>query len=856
MTTAELLSHLRKLNVKLWADNGQLICNGPKGVLTSALRAELIERKADILTYLRNAASSGRFRNSPLQHVSRDGNLPLSFAQERLWFLDQLEPSSPVYNVPSGMRLRGPLNITALERSLNEIVRRHEALRTTFSMVEGQPVQTISPSLNLLLPIMDLGHLPAGERDAEIRRLGAKEARRPFDLARGPLLRVTLLRLDDEDHVLLLTMHHIVSDGWSIGVLHRELSILYEAFSNGKPNPLPPLFIQYADFAVWQRNWLQEEVLKPQLSYWKSQLYGMPVLQLPTDRPRPAVQSHRGAKQSFVFSTPLFDQLKSLSRKEEVTLFMTLLAAFQILIHRYTRQEDIAVGSPVAGRNQPEIENLIGFFVNTLLLRTDLSDNPTFRDLLARVRGVALGAYDHQDVPFEKLVEELQPERTLSRSPLFQVMFAFHNAPSSALKLEGLTLSPLNIDSETAKFDLLLSMQDGAERLRGLIEYNTDLFDASTIARLLRHFEVLLKGIVANPDRRISDLPLLTEAERHQLLVEWNDTKKDYADDKCIHQLFEEQVEKSPNAVAVVFEGQQLTYGELNARANQVAHYLKKLGVGPEVRVGNCVERSLEMVVALLGILKAGGVYLPLDPSYPKERLAFMMEDAQTPVVLIQKQFASRLLMPRAQRVFLDTSWGVIAQETAENPIGKANPKNPVYLLYTSGSTGIPKGVVMEHRALSNLISWQVQNFRCPIEARTLQFAPQSFDVSFQEIFSTWCSGGTLVLVSEEVRRDPSLLLQFLTAEEIERVFLPFIALQQLAEAAEGKTSLPTSLREIITAGEQLRMSRPIAGLVERLKDCQLYNQYGPTETHVVTSFTVTGSATDWPTLPPIGRPI
>src|SRR4030095_5068266 len=477
-------------------------------------------------------------------------------------------------------------------------------------------------------------------------------------------------------------------------------------------------------------------------------------------------------------------------------------------------------------------------------------------DRLSRLRELALRAYDHQDVLLEKIVEELQPERSLSRSPFFQVMFALQNDPRETGKLAGLTVDPFDVYSGSAKFDLLLHMREENEQLKGAIEYNTDLFDASTIARLLGHFEVLLKGIVANPDRRISDLPLLTEAERHQLLVEWNDTKKDYADDKCVHQLFEEQVEKSPAGVAVVFEDQQLTYRELNARANQLAHYLKKLGVGPEVRVGICVERSLEMVVALLGILKAGGAYVPLDPSYPKERLAFMIEDAQTPVVLTQKQLASRLLVPWPQRIFLDTNWEAIAQETAENFIGKANPKNPVYLLYTSGSTGIPKGVVMEHRALSNLISWQVQNFGCPIEARTLQFAPQSFDVSFQEIFSTWCSGGTLVLVSEEVRRDPSLLLQFLTAEEIERVFLPFIALQQLAEAAEGKTSVPTSLREIITAGEQLRMRQPIARLVERLKKCHLYNQYGPTESHVVTSFTVTRLPTDWPTLPPIGRPI
>ena len=466
------------------------------------------------------------------------------------------------------------------------------------------------------------------------RRLAAEEFRRPFDLAHGPLLRVNLLRLGDKEHILLLTLHHIISDGWSMGILVQEMATLYEAFSHGTVPSLPELPIQYADFAEWQREWLQGEVLESQISYWKEQLGGnLPIVELPTDHPRPAVQTYRGKRKSRVLRKTLHEALKALSQREGVTLFMTLLAAFQTLLHRYTGQDDIIVGSATANRNRLEIEGLIGFFVNTLVLRTDLSGNPTFRELLKRVREVALGAYAHQDLPFDKLVEELQVPRDLSYNPLFQVMFVLQNAPMEPLQLSGLTLSPLEAETDTAKFDLTLELTEGPEGLTSSIEYNTDLFDSDTIERMVGHFQTLLQGIVANPDARLSELPLLTEPERHQLLVEWNATQTDYPRDKCIHELFEEQVERTPDAVALVFEDQRLTYRELNRRANQLAHYLRKLGVGPEVLVGICMERSLEMVVGLLGILKAGGAYVPLDPAYPKERLAFMVEDTGIAVV-------------------------------------------------------------------------------------------------------------------------------------------------------------------------------------------------------------------------------
>jgi amino acid adenylation domain-containing protein len=560
----------------------------------------------------------------PLLPVPREGELPLSFAQARLWFLEQLEPGSSAYNIPVAVRLTGSLEVAALKQSLQEIVERHEALRTTFRMISGEPTQVIAPVLALTMPLVDLCDLPEAQQEAQVERLATEEAQQPLDLAMGPLLRAKLLHLGEAEHVLLLTMHHIVSDGWSIGVLIRELAALYEAFSSGKPSPLPQLSIQYADFAHWQRQWLQGEVLAAQLSYWQQQLAGaQTVLELPTDRPRPAVQTFRGATQFLALPEPLSQKLKSLSQRSGVTLFMTLLAAFQTFLYRYTGQEDICIGSPIANRNRSETEGLIGFFVNTMVLRTNLSENPSFQELLGRVREVTLGAYAHQDLPFEQLVEALQPERNLSHQPLFQVMFILQNAPMPALELPDLTLSSLERESSTAKFDLTMSMEDTEQGLVGSLEYNTDLFDTATISRMLEHFQTLLEGIVTKPDQRLSDLPLLTEPERQQLLVEWNDTQTDYPCDKCIHQLFEAQVQQTPDAVAVVFQDQQLTYHELNIRANQLAHHLRSLGVGSDGLVGICVERSLEMVIGMLGILKAGGTYVPLDPDYPSERLAY-----------------------------------------------------------------------------------------------------------------------------------------------------------------------------------------------------------------------------------------
>ena len=789
----------------------------------------------------------------PLLSIARSAEMPLSFAQQRLWFLNQLEPDSAFYNIPDAVRLFGQLNITALEQSLNEIIRRHEALRTNFITVEGQPVTVIASTQKLALPIVDLQDLPETERLIETQRLATTEAQRPFDLATEPLVRATLLKLQAKEHVLLLTMHHIISDGWSMGVLFSELAALYEAFCSGHPSPLAELPIQYIDFAVWQRQWLQAEVVESQLSYWKQQLNGAPaLLELPTDRPRPTVQTFRGAHHSIALSQQISLALTNLSRRLGVTLFMTLLAGFQTLLYRYTQQEDIVVGSPIANRNHSSCEGLIGFFVNSLVLRTDLGGNPTFRELLTRVREVTLAAYAHQDLPFEQLVEELQPARSLSYTPLFQVIFALQNAAvMPSVELSGLSVTPLAVETGTAKFDLTVSMENTAQGLIGVLEYNTDLFDAATIARMAGHFQTLLEGIVANPSQRLADLPLLTKAQRHQLLVEWNHTTVDYPKDLCIHQLFEQQVEQTPDVVAVVFEQQQLTYRELNSRANQLAHYLQALGVGPDVLVGLCVERSLEMVVGVLGILKAGGAYVPLDPTYPFERLAFMLQDTQATVLLTQKRLVAGLPQQVAKVIYLDTDWEFIEQESLETPIGKVKAKNLAYVIYTSGSTGLPKGVMNTHQAVSNRLHWMQNTYQLTAADRVLQKTPFSFDVSVWEFFWPLLSGVRLVLARPGGHQDSTYLVQLIAEMEITTLHFVPSMLQLFLE--EPRLEACQCLKRVICSGEALPCQLQ-EHFFARL-DAELYNLYGPTEAAIDVTFWSCVRESHMRTVP-IGRPI
>ncbi len=807
--------------------------------------AELAER---VEKSLKNGQSQEAL---PLLPIPRSESIPLSFAQARLCFLDQLQPNSAFYNIPLALRLSGQLNITALQSSINEIILRHEALRTNFTIVEGQPVQIIASTKNLKLLVVDLLHLRESEREIEAQRLANVEANRPFNLEREPLLRGMVLQLGETEYVLLLTLHHIISDGWSLGVFVRELTELYKAFCTGKPPRLPELPVQYADFALWQRQWLQGEILEAQLDYWKEQLKNAPsLLELPTDRPRPADQTYRGGYHYAAVSLELSGKLSALSKRTGVTLFMTLLAAFQTLFYRYTGQDDIVVGTPIAGRNRREIEGLIGFFVNTLVLRTNLGGDPSFEDVLSRVREVTLQAYTYQDLPFEQLVEALQPTRDLSYNPLFQVMFALDDALVPSVKLPELTVSSYAVEIGTAKFDLTLSMENTADGLVGVWAYNADLFDETTIARMARHFQTLLEGIVANPQQKVSSLPLLTERERHQLLIDWNNTTKEYPFDKCIHQLFEEQVERSPDAVAVVFEGEQLTYQQLNARANQLAHYLQSLGVGPEVLVGICVERSLEMVVGLLGILKAGGAYVPLDPAYPKDRLSHMLS-SQVSVVLTTEKSIAQLPKQIADVVRLDADWGVIEQMSEENPLSNVQATNLAYVIYTSGSTGKPKGITIEHRSVLNLGTGLHQAIYAHYQDSQLRVSVNgslSFDTSVKQIIQL-LYGHTLEIVPEATRFDGNALLSFLQKHKIDVFDCTPSQLGVLIAA--GLLASKSAPKAVLVGGEKIDESTWLA--LRQAENINFYNVYGPTECTVdatVGSVKMAGSK------PVIGRPI
>jgi amino acid adenylation domain-containing protein/non-ribosomal peptide synthase protein (TIGR01720 family) len=771
----------------------------------------------------------------------------LSYAQERLWFLDQLMPGNTFYNVDNALRVSFPYNIAALEWALNEIVRRHEALRTTFTTVDGQPVQVISPALSLSLPVIDLLGLPEPEREAEALRLATEEAQRPFDLAQGPLVRTTILRLGEADYVFLLTMHHIVSDGWSMKVFFSELIALYSAFCMGKPSPLPELPIQYADFAVWQREWLQGGVLEAQLAYWKQQLADLPVLQLPTDRPRPVVQTFQGACLSMTLPERLTAALKALSQREGGTLFMTFLAAFQTLLLRYTGKDDIVVGAPIANRNRAEIEGLIGFFVNSLVLRTDLSGDPSFREALSRVREVALGAYAHEDLPFEKLVEELQPERNMGRNPLYQTSLQYFSVLDSTK-----TAPRINIDKGTAGIDLAFDLLESPEGLVVEIEYSTDLFDATTVSRMAGHFQTLLEGIVANPGQRLSELPLLTETERQHLLVDWNGSVIGYPQDRRIHELFEAQVAQTPDEIAVIRGDDQLTYRELNRRANQLAHHLQSLGVGPEGLVAICIERSIEMIVGLLGILKAGGAYVPVDPAYPKERLAFMLEDTQAHVLLTQQRLVAGLPPHGAPRLCLDTDWEIVAQASDANPVSGVTDANLAYVIYTSGSTGAPKGVMIEHRAICNHLRWMQSTFPLTESDRTLLKYSFSFDASILEIFCPLLVGARLIITEPGGHVDSEYLVQLLVEQEVTALDLVPSMLQVLLEDKTFRTC--RSLRRITCGGEAM----PVELMEELLQwlDVEFTNMYGLTEATISSTFWTSRIRGNRQRTVPIGRPV
>jgi len=838
------LSYLSDLDINIWADGEKLHCDAPKGALTPELRTELAERKVYILQFLKKAIPE----QSIIQPIPIAEEPPLSFSQQRLWFIDQLEGGkATTYNTALAMRLEGPLHRVALEQSLQEIVQRHETLHTCFSKANGHPIVQLLPVNNYQLSVINLPMSPPDEQNYKAQQVINEEAQRPFDLPKGPLFRTTLLQLDVESHILLFTIHHIIFDGWSIGVLLYELSTLYNAFSQDKPSPLVALPVQYTDFAYWQRQWLSGEVLQTQLSYWQQQLADAPyILEIPSDHPRPSVCNFQGSHEDFELGPELTQQLKSLSQQSGVTLFVLTLAAFAILMGRYSGQEDLLIGSGHANRNRTEIEPLIGFFVNTLALRIDLSGNPTFLALLERTQQVTLEGYAHQNIPFEQLVETLQPERDLTRNPLVQVSLILQNAQMSSPEMTGLTISPLEIDTGTVRFDLECHLLEVSGQLRGRCIYYKDIFEAATIVRMLGHFQILLASIATQPDQPISALSILSDVERHQLLVEWNQTQTTYPQDKCIHQLFEAQVEKTPEAIAVVFEGQQLTYLQLNTKANQLAHHLQTLGVKPEALVGICVERSLEMIIGLLGILKAGGAYVPLDPKYPPARLAFMLEDAQVQTLITQQHLLATFAKHKLSSIVcLDTDWQeAISLQSEANPKIPVTPANLAYVIYTSGSTGKPKGVAIEHHSTVVMLAWAKEVFTPAQIAGVLASTSICFDLSVFEFFVPWSWGGKVILV-ENALHIPTLQ----TDSEVTLINTVPSAMNELVKT----NNIPASVRVVNLAGEPLQKTL-VQQIYQQETIQQVFNLYGPSEDTTYSTFALIEK--DAEESPSIGRPI
>ncbi len=790
----------------------------------------------------------------PTQSITRrpaGAVIPLSFYQQGLWVLSQLLPDTSLYHVPKGLRLTGDLDIPALRKALNHLVMRHEALRTSFAMTDGVPAQVVAEAVTLDLPVVDLSQIADAERDAEAHRSLAADARRPFDLVNGPLIRATLYRLKDSEHILLVTLHHIITDGWSMGIFERELSALYEAFAKGEASPLPELSIQYPDYALWHRKWFQEEAYASQLAYWKKVFKTQPpVLELPADHPRPPIQAHtvfRGVKRKLSLSRELTRKLKVLCQKEESTLFMLLLAAYQTLLHRYTGEDDIVVGSPIAGRCLAETEQLMGLFINALALRVDLAGDPSFSELVRRVKEVALGAYAHQDLPFEMLVKEVQPGRSLAHNPLFQVMFVLQSDPTTVRQVGDLQMSHVQVENIAANFDLTLDVVERDGQLECMFECNADLFDEDRITRLLGHFNTLLEGIAANPQQRLSQLPLLSDVEKRQLLVEWTDTARPYPANSSVQELFEEQVELSPDAIALRFGDDELSYRSLNDRANKLAHFLKSHGVGPEARIGVCLERSPELIVSLLAILKAGGAYVPLDSSYPAARLAFMMEDAEVGTLITQESLRCHFTGSIAQIVCLDdVRW---ADQPSTNPHCDANGNSLAYVMYTSGSTGKPKGVAVTQRNIVRLVK-NTNYAKLTSDEVFLQFAPISFDASTFEIWGSLLNGARLALMPAGAASLDELGIA-LKKYQVTTLWLTAGLFHLMVDTHLDDLN---GLHQLLAGGDVLSVPH-VKRVLQELPNCRLINGYGPTENTTFTCcFPITETGVNGSV--PIGRAI
>jgi amino acid adenylation domain-containing protein len=804
-----------------------------KSKLSPAKRALLEQR-------LRGVSGSAQTKRDIPRRPQQD-SAPLSFAQQSLWFLDQLQPGSASYNVSRHVLISGSFNHAALEQALATLIERHESLRTIFRTEDSEPVQIIQPPLPVSLPVTDLSHLPADERAMETERLAVEHATAPFNLSAGPLFSPKLIRQNENQQLLLLAIHHIVTDAWSTSILVRELIALYEAFKRGEPSPLENLPLQYADFAVWQREQLTGDVLEKHLSFWKQQLAGAPaLLELPAERSRPAIQTSRGAFETSNIPKEISEALRELANQEGATLFMTLLAAFDTLLYRYTGEDDLVIGSPIAGRSRAELENLVGFFVNSLPLRTILAGNPTFRDAIQRVKATVLEGFAHQDLPFEKIVEAVQPPRSLSYSPIFQVMFALENYSATADLSE---IDPLKREYDSSKFDLTLFVTESAGGLGCWLEYNTDLFSESFARNALEHFQILLRGVVANPNERIANLPLIGEAETKQLLVDWNNTQTAFSYGGSIHGLFEIQAAQTPDSMALICGGDHLSYRELNERANQLARYLVRMGVGPETRVAICLSRNVELVVAVLAVLKAGGAYVPLDPAYPGERLAFTLEDSNALVLITDESLLKELPATQARRILVDADDDKIRREESANLPATCAPENLAYVIYTSGSTGRPKGVAIEHRSAVDFLNWSHTVFTREQLAAVLFSTSICFDLSVFELFAPLTAGGKVVLVAN------ALKLTEIDSIDVTLVNTVPSALNELILM----NGIPSSVKTINLAGEPLPGS--LVDEIHRSTAVQkVFNLYGPSEDTTYSTYAT--ALKDSSAEPTIGGPI
>jgi amino acid adenylation domain-containing protein len=808
---------------------------------------------------LNSRLRAGFQSNAPSQTISRrpsNDPTPLSFAQERLWFLSLLEPESPAYNRFACYRITGRLDVDALERSFHEIVRRHEILRASFPAQNGHPVQAIIPTLSPKLEIRDFSQWPEDTRQAEAVNVARAEAHRPFDLSRGPLFRTTLLRLQDTEHWLMVTAHHIVFDGWSESVMLDELAKLYAGFSAGQTTPLPDLPIQYGDFAYWQRERLTREAQEPHIEYWRQRLSGSPpLLQLPADHPRPGIRTARGGRQSIVLPVPLSEALRHFSRSMATTLFMLLVSAFKVLLYRTTGQEDISVGFPVAGRTHSETEPLIGLFVNTLVLRSRLSGKTSFQDLVTMVRETVLEDFEHQEVPFETLVREMKPERSLSFSPLFQVFFNFRNLKRPPALAEGLQLEKIGLDTGISQFDLTLEITEEAGGLSCTAVYNADLFESATIIRMLDYYETLLQGVVRNPEHIISLMPLIPEAACHQLLVEWNDTRAAYPDDACIHQLFEKEVRSHPQSIAASCAGEECTYEELNQRANRLAHYLRKRNVKPGVIVGLLLDRSFDLLAGTLAVLKAGGACLQLDPDYPDARIVLMLQEANAQLILTQSIWLESVSACAAERLCLDTDEEILRLEPDSNLEIRSDPGQLAYVFFTSGSTGSPKGVLTSHRGVVNCLAFMAEAYGIGSEDVVLQLASPSFDASIRDTIGPLTAGARVVLLKNSQARDPATIIETIGSQRVTCLVSIVPSLLRTLSGMVSRQPYP-SLRLILATGENL-----YASVCRRAREAfgphfRLINQYGPTETTMFCCYYPVDVLPETEGVVPIGKPI